>query len=106
MRILPLLLSAAVALPLASQSHETMNVTAIEVVAEVRDKSGAAPKDLKASDFTVLENGVEIPVIGIDYLALPRTPPSGAAPATPAPEAGSSAPWHFLFYFESELSGM
>jgi len=85
-----------------------MNVTAIELVAEVQDRTGFAPKDLKISDFLVLEDGVEHRVIGVDYLALPRAKRAEAAPAVEAPEpeqvAEKPPEWHFLFYFESELS--
>src|SRR5687768_9119969 len=108
MRAPALLLVCVIALPAAPQAQETMNVTAIEVVAQVRDRSGSAPKDLKPSDFVVLEDGVQHPVIGLDYLALPR--PQRADPAAtieapqPQPVPEKRSEWHFLFYFESELS--
>lgn len=105
MRKLLLVLFAATALG----AQETLNVTAIEVVAEVQDKSGNAPRGLTAADFVVLEDGVERTIVGVDYLAVPRTaaPVAVPQPATPEPAPAAEAkeaPWQFVVYFESELS--
>src|SRR6185503_7481625 len=43
-------------------------VTAIDLVTTVRDANGNVPRDLKPEDFVVLEDGKEMPVIGIEYL--------------------------------------
>ncbi len=108
-RTVLLIILTVAALPLWPQAQETVNVTAIEVVAVVHDKTGFAPKDLKASDFIVLEDGVERKVIGLDYLAsrpaAPVTTIVEAPAAAPEPVAPPPPPWHFVFYFESELSG-
>jgi VWFA-related protein len=82
-------------------------VTAIDVVVDVRDKAGKLPAGLKASDFVVVEDGLERTVVGAQYLR--RDVPSPAVPASvaPAPAAAPAEPkteWQFVLYFETELS--
>lgn len=83
-------------------------VTAIDIVAEVKDSSGKVPAGLTPADLVLLEDGVERKIIGIEYLAQ-RT---GAAPAS---TAGATAPppatidlepgtWQLVVYFENQLS--
>ncbi|HEY0788089.1 MAG TPA: hypothetical protein VGE86_05555, partial [Thermoanaerobaculia bacterium] len=57
-------------------------VTAIDVVAEVRDAKGATPADLTPADFRLLENGVERKIIAVEYLDPAR--------AAAAPDASAS----------------
>src|SRR5688572_25628472 len=84
-------------------------VTAIDVVADVRDASGKLPPGLTAADFVILEEGVARPIIGVDYLRMDSpigAVESGAAPAAVTPPAPSEqrAPWQVVLYFESALS--
>jgi hypothetical protein len=65
---LVLLVAASVAAqqqPPVVHHEQPVYVTAIELVADVRDAKGEIPLDLKASDFIVLEDGVEQNVIGL-----------------------------------------
>ena len=82
-----------------------VHVTAIELVSEVHDASGNVPADLKPEDFTVLEDGVEKPVIGVDYLGTRRavalTPESPAEPTPPPP---SPPNWQIVIYFDAFFS--
>ena len=60
----------------------------LDVVA--RDKKGRTVPDLKAEEFTVLEEGVARPITGFRFVAAPKLPPGMAglaAPSAPAPEA-------------------
>lgn len=80
-------------------------VTVIDVVADVRDASGKVPSGLTADDFTVMEEGVEQKVIGVDYLRAQRV---AAPPRTdrqePAAESESTSEWQIVVYFETQLS--
>ncbi|HEX2834975.1 MAG TPA: hypothetical protein VHW00_18315 [Thermoanaerobaculia bacterium] len=86
------------------------NVTAIEVTAEVVDASGRIPNDLKAGDFVIVEDGVERPVVALEYLcaqcgpAAPATAPAAPSTAAAAPVTVSSTPWDTLIYIDYELS--
>jgi VWFA-related protein len=60
----------------------------LDVVA--RDKKGRSVPDLRAEEFTVLEDGVSRTITGFRFVSAPRVPPAMAglaAPAPPAPEA-------------------
>ncbi len=91
---------------------EQVYVTAIEVVADVRDAKGALPADLKPTDFVIVEDGVERTVVGLDYLrreriagAIDTTPETttAATPATPEP-ARERTLWQNVIYFETSLA--
>ena len=99
---------------------EQMNVTAIEVTAEVVDAHGRTPGDLQPSDFVIIEDGVERPVKAVEYLsgatgaatingtqvveAAPVAEP--AAAPKPTPEVTTAAkPWDILIYIDFDLSG-
>lgn len=78
-------------------------VTAIEVVAEVRDAAGNLPPGLTAADFILIEDGVERSVIGVDYLNAEQTVAvAGQSPSAPA--AIPAKPWQTVLYFETDLS--
>src|SRR5688500_11653311 len=77
-------------------------VTAIEVCADVRDASGKHPAGLKPSDFVVIEDGIERPVVGVDYLRAERI----AGAIDTSSEAKTAAPgprgtWQNVIYFET-----
>jgi VWFA-related protein len=74
-------------------------VTAIDVVADVRDASGKLPAGLTPADFILLEDGVEKKVIGVDYLRAERT-----AEAAPGAPPASKRMWQLVLYFETQLS--
>jgi VWFA-related protein len=77
-------------------------VTAIDVVAEVRDAAGKTPDNLTPSDFRLLENGTERKIIAVEYLH-PSRPPDRAAPPTPAPPPGalSRPEWQVVVWFDA-----
>jgi VWFA-related protein len=84
-------------------------VTAIDVIADVRDASGKLPEGLTPADFILTENGVEREIIGVDYLRAERlaamqpgaaAQTDGSAPAARRPVR----PWQTVLYFETDLS--
>ena len=87
--------------PLPAQPEETpagtftgrVEVTAVEILIEVRDRQGQIPDGLTAADFEVLEDGVPATVIGLDYPPPPRRRSPRPLPA-PAPRAADRA-WRF-----------
>jgi hypothetical protein len=104
-----LLLAAAVAAyaqEVPQGGAEQVFVTAIEVVADVRDSKGNVPAGLKPADFVVLEDGIERPVVGVDYLD--AQPIAGAIDTSGQPAAGTApAPkgnWQNVIYFETTLA--
>jgi hypothetical protein len=77
-KLLGVLISAgALAMTVPQNVHveAPVHVTAIDVIADVRDAHGKVPAGLTPADFVLLEEGVEQPVIGIEYLGLPFQPP-------------------------------
>lgn len=84
-------------------------VTAIDVVADVRDASGRLPRGLTPADFVLLEDGVERTVIAVDYL---RAEPLQTAQQTDQssverPTVARPRPpaeWQVVIYFETLLS--
>jgi hypothetical protein len=99
---------AASAQEIPQGGSQQVFVTAIEIVADVRDASGNVPAGLKPADFVVVEDGVERPVVGVDYLRAERvgaaaaSAPDSAPAATPASSARPR--WHNLIYFETTLA--
>lgn len=90
--------------------HQPVYVTAIEIVADVRDASGQVPADLQASDFVVLEDGVEQRVIGVDYFSAARAAAKAAAAEQPQQAAVTranrqeEAGWQIVIFFDMYLS--
>lgn len=88
--------------------HPPVYVTAIEIVADVRDANGEVPADLTTGDFVVLEQGIERPVIGVDYFSALRapSPPAspGALPAESEPIAVNQEGWQIVLFFDHYLS--
>ena len=76
-------------------------VTAIDLVADVRDAEGKVPRDLKTEDFVVVEDGVERKVIGVEYLG-EAPPPAGDT--TTLPYFGSRTEWQIVIYFDALFS--
>ncbi len=83
---------------------EQVFVTAIDVVADVRDANGKLPAGLKPGDFVVIEDGVERTVVGLDYLRAERIVGSIDTSAPAAPQGESSRPWQNVIYFETTLA--
>ena len=84
-----------------------VHVTAIDIVADVRDSSGKLPQGLTPGDFILIEDGVERKVIGVDYLRLEREAAAAAAQpgeAAPAAAPRQQKPWQTVLYFETDLS--
>ncbi|HUP64604.1 MAG TPA: hypothetical protein VM557_04925, partial [Thermoanaerobaculia bacterium] len=70
---LPGFLAHAQQSPQVPALSERTFVTAIDLIVDVRDRSGNTPTDLRAEDFYVVEEGVERSVIGLNYL-VPEDP--------------------------------
>jgi hypothetical protein len=116
-RTIAILLAFALVFPsLAQQPAHTgppVYVTAIDLIVDVRDRSGNLPAGLTPADFILVEEGVERKVVGVDYLRAERKAPLAAdVPAAPAPAtsgaAAAPAPeklWQTVLYFETQLSG-
>jgi VWFA-related protein len=100
--LLPLLV---VALPVFAQeavhTEPPVYITAIDLVSEVRDKDGKMPRDLKAGEFTVLEDGVEREVIGLEFL---DEAPAPAEPGSRLPYLGAKNEWQIVVYFDTLFS--
>jgi VWFA-related protein len=75
-------------------------VTAIDVVAEVRDAGGKTPDDLTPSDFRLLENGTERKIIAVEYLDPSRPPDHAPAPAAPS-GVRSRTEWQVVVWFDA-----
>lgn len=109
--LLLLLSAAAVQAQIPVHTEPEVFVTAIDVVADVRDASGKVPAGLTIADFVVLEEGQEMKLIGLDYLR-PTPPPAaqaGAAlaattPAANAPAVADRPDWQVVIYFETYLT--
>lgn len=106
-------LAVLVAVSLAAQQQPVVQqpiyVNAIELVANVRDGNGDVPAGLKPSDFIVLEDGVERPVIGVDYFSSVRADQkAAAASAQPASAVRANrqdeAGWQIVIFFDMYLS--
>jgi hypothetical protein len=106
----PVVQQPAVQQPAVQQPavQQPVYVTAIEVVADVRDADGNVPTNLTAADFVIVEQGVERPVIGVDYFSAGLGGASASAQA-PGP-AGSARPaveppgWQIVLFFDRYLS--
>ena len=85
----------------------TAQVTAVEVVISVEDRDGRLPEDLRPEDFEVFEDGVAVPVVGVEVWRR-GTVARRAAEAGAAPRVETSAEplwtWHTLIYFDQVLS--
>lgn len=84
-------------------------VTAVDLVVDVRDAGGRVPGDLSPADFEVTEDGVAMEVVGVE-LQLGGLASGGAAAgaaAASAPAAGPRASewsWHTVIYVDQVLS--
>jgi VWFA-related protein len=114
----PVLIAAAVAAAAAppaavAQDRRTFSgtaqVTAVDLVVDVRDAEGRVPANLTPADFEVLEDGVAQPVIAVETFARGAASTAGrtaetagrrpaAAPAEPA------ASWRMVVYIDQMLS--
>lgn len=91
---------------------EQVYVTAIEVVADVRDAKGKVPDALAPADFIVIEDGVPRTVVGVEYLRSSRRAAKKFVPVDdpPVPRATVGSPavrptsWQNVIYFETNLS--
>jgi VWFA-related protein len=79
-------------------------VTAIDVVADVRDSAGKLPAGLTADDFILLEAGVERKVIGVEYLGTPQAAAAAAQVEGSASVPRAQRPWQTVLYFDTDLS--
>ena len=86
--------------PVAGTFSGQIEVTAIELMIEVRRKDGRIPEDLTAADFEVWEDGRRMTVIGLE------APPRLADRAIGERLDPSAAPgrWRFVVYFDGSLT--
>ncbi|HMB53261.1 MAG TPA: hypothetical protein VKU40_08090, partial [Thermoanaerobaculia bacterium] len=104
------------ALPVAAQDdapRETFTgraqVTAVDLVIDVRDADGRVPADLGPEDFRVLEDGEEKQVVGVELLAggtvAGSTAQRSTAVAPPSDDAAlDEATWGVVIYVDQVLS--
>src|SRR5688572_12553053 len=106
--LLAVILATALAVSgqqLPQAGSEQVFVTAIDVVADVRDAKGNLPAGLKPADFVVIEDGVERTVVGVEYLRAARL--AGAIDTSAEPAAAPVGPrprWQNVIYFETTLA--
>ncbi len=86
--------------PVAETFSEQIEVTAVELMIEVRNKAGGIPEDLTIADFEVWEDGRQMEVVGLEA---PAPPPNSIPVGNRAP-AEQTAPWRFVIYFERSLT--
>lgn len=103
--LLSLLIAGTAVAQEAARTEAAVNVTAIELVADVRGEDGKVPRDLKIEDFTVLEDDVERQVIGVELLddAGPAEP-GDAGGTMRVPYMGSKTNWQIVIYFDTLFS--
>ena len=84
-------------------------VTAVDLVIDVRDEDGNVPADLQPADFTVLEDGEAKRVVAVERFADERTSVSDLEISTPAPRAVDPEipawSWNLVVYVDQTLSG-
>lgn len=66
---------------------EQAQVTAVDLVVEVRDEAGRVPANLGPEDFVVLEDGEAKPVVAVETFAPPSRTVSALETAGSAPRA-------------------
>jgi hypothetical protein len=87
------------------QTGEQVFVTAIDVVADVRDANGNLPAGLKPADFIVIEDGIQRTVVGVEYLDAQRIAVATTSDSVPEPVSPSPrALWQNVIYFETTLA--
>jgi hypothetical protein len=103
--LLSLLIAGTAVAQEPTRTEAAVNVTAIELVAEVRGEDGKVPRDLKVEDFTVLEDDTERQVIGVELLdeAAPAAP-GDAGGTMRVPYMGSKTNWQIVIYFDTLFS--
>jgi VWFA-related protein len=102
---LSLLMAGTVVAQQQTRTEQAVNVTAIELLAEVRGADGTVPRDLKAEDFTVEEDGVERQVIGVEFLdEAAATAPAAPEGTARVPYMASKANWQIVIYFDTLFS--
>ena len=89
---------------------DRINVTAVELMIDVRDDEGRSVLGLEPTDFEVLEDGKPMKVLGLDYPPRPAARRPAVSPLDPAALEAAAAPtaarerWRFLVYFDMPLT--
>jgi len=106
----------AVATPAAAQDAEVAletfsgqaQVTAVDLIIDVRDENGNVPADLGPEDFEVLEDGEAKRVVAVETFAAKRTAATDLDTSTAAPRAIDTASpawsWDLVIYLDQTLS--
>jgi Ca-activated chloride channel family protein len=86
---------------------EHVDVTAIELMVDVRDAKGEVPRGLTPADFTVLEDGKPQQVIGVEYLS-PEKASATSFGTTQAKTAlvEEKSEWRVVIYFDFGLANL
>lgn len=105
---------------------EVVRATAVTVTISAVDAAGGVPADLAAADFQVFEDGVEVPVIGLERFTVrgggaveAPAPPAPPAPPAASPTAAADAsagfgtppgagaePWQIVVYFDAPTASI
>ncbi len=91
----------------ADSFADRVDVTAVELMIDVRDKRGRPVQGLGPEDFEVLEDGEPMVILGVDYPPPPRIPAAAGTPEAQAPAEVDTAPqerWRFLVYVDLPLT--
>ena len=88
----------------AGRFDDRVDVTAVELMIDVRDKKGKAVGGLGPEDFEVLEDGQPVEVIAVDPPTEPRWVIASAGHLTRAQRQASTNPWRVLIYIEGRLT--
>jgi Ca-activated chloride channel family protein len=91
--------------PVAAQEPltEVVNVTAIQLSVDVRDRNGNVPPDLKPEDFVVVENGIERAVTAVEYERIDARL-EGQTDAAPPATSAEKPDRNIVIYVDLELS--
>ena len=110
-----LVLTALLASPLRAAAHDApqippertflgrAQVTAVDLLIDVRDENGNVPRDLRPADFEVLEDGEPQRVISVErFSGRLQVAPLAALPAEADLQAAWD--WHLVIYVDQVLS--
>lgn len=100
--MLPLLVTLVIPAAALSQTSERIDVVAVEIVLDVRDRQGNVPRVVAPDDLTVLEDGKPVTVLSVERI-VDATGPASPATASTSTEANVAA-WHTVLYFDQTLS--
>ena len=81
-----------------------LDVTAVELMIDVRDEKGRPVQGLEADSFEVLEDGRPVRLLGVEAPTEPRWVVSSAGHVARGSRRSRRDTWHVLVYFEGSLT--